>query len=259
MKLKENYIDAYLLIIVGLIFTLLPILTNKGGSSLSGLAVALIALAYMSAKYRRVNILMITTFRIGYEFLTVVASLFIVLMMATKIDSLLLIEIIPLTVWLLAFVGYVVLNAGNRENDTIEYKSKGGNSKGDTNVSSTEFFGSSLAIFLGALYSISGLNAMALASKASGNSYAFVTGLVIILGAIAYKSAKKRKLKLKPNSLMRIGLEVVAVILILVPILLLISNNGINKFIAENPFPFLLHLWSLLAYLYIVTSSYIKK
>ena len=124
MKLKESYIEAYVLIIVGLISTLLPILTNKGGGSLSGLAVALIALAYMSAKYRRVNILMITTFRIGYEFLTVVASLFIVLMVATKIDSLLLIEIIPLTVWLLAFVGYVVLNAGNRENDTITYKPK---------------------------------------------------------------------------------------------------------------------------------------
>jgi len=252
MKLKENYIDAYSLIVVGLLSTLLPILTNKSSGSLTGLAVILIALAYMSAKYRRINILMLTTFRIGYEFLTVVVSLFIVLMTATKIDSLLPVELIPLIVWLLVFSGYVVINIGNRENDTIVYKPKDENT---VDASPTEFFGSSSAITLGVLYFLSGVNVVA--QKTGGSADGLIFGLVAILGALAYKSAKKRKLKLKPNSLIRIGFEIIAIALILASVLM--SNADIKKFIVETPISFLIWFWSLLAYLFIVVSSYIKK
>jgi hypothetical protein len=80
---------------------------------------------------------------------------------------------------------------------------------------------------------------------------------VVILGALVYKSAKKRKLRLKPNSLIRISLEIIAIILILASVLM--ANTDIKRFIAEDPVPFLIWVWSLTAYLYIVASNYIKK
>ena len=255
MKLKENYIGSYLLIAIGLLSALLPILTNKDYGSLAGLAVVLIALAYMSAKYRRVNVLMMTAFRVGYELLTVVVSLFIAIGMAVKIDSLLPIELIPLFLWLVVFVSYIAINIGNRENDTIMYKPKDENGEGIAEISPTEFFGSSVAIGFGILYFLSGVNAVA--QKTGGSTDGLIFGLVIILGALAYKSAKKRKLKLKPNSLIRIGFEIIAIALILKSVLL--SNFDIKQLIAERPFPFLIWLWVLVAYLYIVASGIYKS
>jgi len=252
MKLKENYIVPYSLIILGFVFMFLPVLTNKTEGSLIGATVILTSLAFMSAKYRRINVTILTAFRAGYELLMILLSFFIVLMTLYQIDDLLMLEFIPLIVWFLVFVGYVALNTGNRENDTIMYKPKDENA---IDVSSTEFFGSSSAIALGILYFLSGVNIVA--QKTGGSADGLVFGLVVILGALAYKSAKKRKLKLKSNSLIRIGFEITAILLILASVLM--ANTDIKKFIVETPVSFLIWFWSLLAYLYIVVSSYIKN
>jgi len=122
-------------------------------------------------------------------------------------------------------------------------------------VSSTEFFGSSVAIVLGVLYMLIAVNTVT--QKTGGSADGLIFGLVAILGALAYKSAKKRKLKLKPNSLIRIGFEIIAIALILASVLL--SNFDINQIMFERPGSFLIWLWTLVAYLYIVLSSYIKE
>ena len=251
MKLKENYIGSYLLIAVGLI----PILANKVYEPLAGLAIVLIALAYMSAKYRRVNVVMVTAFRAGYELLMILVSALLILTTLPKEVDFLSIGFIPLVIWLMVFTGLIVMSIGNQENDTIVYKPKDKNSEGVVEISPTEFFGSSVAIGLGILYFLSGVNAVA--QKTGGSTDGLIFGLVIILGALAYKSAKKRKLKLKPNSLIRIGFEIIAIALILKSVLL--SNFDIKQLIAERPFPFLIWLWVLAAYLYVVISSYVKN
>jgi hypothetical protein len=255
MKLRESFSGSYLLILIGFLLIFLPILTHKDTGALTGFSVVFIALAYMSAKYRRVNVLMLTAFRGGYEFLMVVTSFFIALMTTLKIDSLLSIEFIPLFLWLMVLISYIAVNIGNRKNDTITYRPKDEKGEGVIDVGSTEFFGSSAAIVLGVLYFLSGVNVVA--QKTDGSTNGLVFGLVVILGALAYKSAKKRKLGLKNSSLFRISLEIIAIILILASVLM--ANTDIKIFIAEDLVPFLIWVWSLTAYLYIVASNYIKK
>jgi len=129
MKLSESYIGSYLLIVIGLLSTLLAVVENEGSGASAGLAIVLITLAYMSAKYRRVNVAMLTTFRVGYEFLTVILSLFIILGQAINIDNFLQIESMLVLIWIAVFVSYLMINIRNRENDIITHKSKDADNK----------------------------------------------------------------------------------------------------------------------------------
>jgi len=104
-----------------------------------------------------------------------------------------------------------------------------------------KYLGSTIALVFGALSVIAGL---------AKPSSALTAGIIIILGALAYRSAKKRKLGEVKDSLMRKVLEVSAIFIIIVAILL--QNNAAN-YILTDPVPnLIIPLWAIIAYLVIV-------
>ena len=106
--------------------------------------------------------------------------------------------------------------------------------------------GSTIALVLGIFYFASGLTN-------PGNSGGLVAGPVIILGALAYRSAKKRKLGEANNITLRKGLEVLALIVIAVAILL---QKDLKNLIATDPVPnFIIPLWAIIAYIVIASKA----
>ena len=100
--------------------------------------------------------------------------------------------------------------------------------------------GSTIALVLGSLTLLSGL------AKPSG---LLVTGSVIILGALAYRSAKKRLLGEVKNSLLRKCLEVVAVIFLVAAVLL---QNDLAMLVMTDPVPnLIIPFWAVAAYAFI--------
>ena len=98
--------------------------------------------------------------------------------------------------------------------------------------------GSTIALILGLLSFASGVN--------PGNPGGFVAGPVIILGALAYRSAKKRKLGEVNNSTLRKVLEALALIMIAAAILL---QRDLKNLIATDPVPnLIIPLWAIIAY-----------
>jgi len=106
------------------------------------------------------------------------------------------------------------------------------------------FIGSTVAIVFGFVYFLSGVNL--LSQQTSSSLESLIIGPVVILGALAYKSIKKRKLNLVPSSKVRLILEIIAITLVLMSFLL---RNDIKEFMAENPVNFLIWLWSFIPYL----------
>ncbi len=100
--------------------------------------------------------------------------------------------------------------------------------------------GSTIAIICGASYFVSGFT-----QPGPG----LTVGPVIILGALAYRSAKKRKLGEKENTGIRIGLELLAITVAACRILFL---NDLPRLIEDDPAPHLLiPIWVLIAYIII--------
>jgi hypothetical protein len=97
--------------------------------------------------------------------------------------------------------------------------------------------GSTLAIVLGFLTFVAGI------SQRTG---LMITGPVILLGAYAYRSAKKRRLGEVPNTKLRFAVELAAMVLLIAAIVL---QNDLKRLIAEDPFPnFAIPLWVVVAY-----------
>jgi hypothetical protein len=97
--------------------------------------------------------------------------------------------------------------------------------------------GSTLALILGAL---------SLAAGAAKPSNLLVAGPIIILGALAYRSAKKRILGEVTNSLLRKSLEALAVVVIVAAVLL---QNDLKNQIITDPVPnLIIPLWAIVAY-----------
>ena len=104
-----------------------------------------------------------------------------------------------------------------------------------------KYIGSTIALIIGILSLLSGL-----AYLNSGLN----TGPIIILGALAYKSAKKRKLGIVKSSSYRIIFEVISICIILAAILF---QKNLTYHIATDPVPnFIIPLWAIIAYLIIV-------
>ncbi len=77
----------------------------------------------------------------------------------------------------------------------------------------------------------------------------FLVGPVITLGALAYRSAKKRYLGEVNNTLLRKSLEILSIVIILA--LVLLQNNVLWQ-MANNPFSNLfVPLWAIIAYVII--------
>jgi|WetSurMetagenome_2_1015567.scaffolds.fasta_scaffold1343999_1 hypothetical protein len=105
----------------------------------------------------------------------------------------------------------------------------------------TNNYGSNFAIFAGALLFFYGINQL--------NS-GLVSGPTILIGAFAYKSAKKRKLQVVPDTFFRKLFELMGFILIL---LMIIKIDNVNKLIFEHPIPLLvIPIWAISAYLFIL-------
>jgi predicted anti-sigma-YlaC factor YlaD len=99
--------------------------------------------------------------------------------------------------------------------------------------------GSTLAIALGVMMLAAGL--------APHTSDLMHAGVVTLLGAFAYRSAKKRRLAEVPNSKMRLALELTAMALLIASVLLL---NDLQYRLAEHPFPTgFVPLWAVVAYI----------
>ena len=97
--------------------------------------------------------------------------------------------------------------------------------------------GSTIALIFGGVTFISGI------IKASS---LIITGPIIILGALAYRSAKKRKLGEVRASLLRKALEIAAIVIIFAAVLL---QNDLKHLIATDPVPnLIIPLWAIIAY-----------
>ena len=90
---------------------------------------------------------------------------------------------------------------------------------------------------------------LAVISLAAGVSQPsmLVAGIVILLGALAYRSAKKRSLGEVPNSNLRRSVEAVAVALAVAAVAL---QANVRELIVADPVPnFLVPVWVVVAYL----------
>jgi uncharacterized protein DUF4339 len=107
--------------------------------------------------------------------------------------------------------------------------------------------GSTIALILGCLAVIGGL--ARLGQAPDGGTSSSVAGAVMILGALAYRSAKKRKLGEVKATLTRQFLEIVLLVLICLGILM---QNNLKILIATDPIPnFVIPVWAVVAYLII--------
>ena len=104
--------------------------------------------------------------------------------------------------------------------------------------------GSTIALVLGVLSLISGL---------TKPSALLIAGPIIILGALAYRSAKKRILGEVKDGLLRKGLEVAAILIIVAAVLL---QSDLTNRMMTDPVPnLIIPLWAIVAYIIIVLKS----
>ena len=109
-----------------------------------------------------------------------------------------------------------------------------------------KLIGSTIALTLGFL---SFAGSVANPANPSG----LIAGPVIILGALAYRSAKKRMLGEVHNAALRKGLEVSALIMIAAAILL---QKDLKTLIATDPVPnLIISLWAIVAYVVIASRA----
>jgi drug/metabolite transporter (DMT)-like permease len=105
------------------------------------------------------------------------------------------------------------------------------------------FIGSFIVMFVGAFSIVGGLRNHPPALDS------IVGGVTMILGAFAYRSAKRRRLGLKAGSGLRRGFEVGVLILVVLPIVPL-GLKGVD-FIANNPISgILVPVLSVVAYVW---------
>lgn len=100
--------------------------------------------------------------------------------------------------------------------------------------------GSTIALGIGVLFCVSGL------TKQGGY---LLGGIIIIIGALAYRSAKKRKLGEIRASYLREAQEVCAIVIIIAAVLL--QKNLTNNIIDDPISNLIIPLWAIIAYLVI--------
>jgi hypothetical protein len=104
--------------------------------------------------------------------------------------------------------------------------------------------GSTLALIAGGLSLVSGL------IRLEPGSSMPQAGVVMILGALAYRSAKKRRTGEAKSSLIRLSFEIASLVLICLVILM---QNNLKYLIVTDPVPnAVIPIWAILAYLAIV-------
>jgi hypothetical protein len=114
--------------------------------------------------------------------------------------------------------------------------------------------GSSITLVLGFFGLIGELGAMSKGAEASGM---IVGATIMILGALAYRSAKKRSLGEVASTFTRWTFEIVALLLI---VLLLASQPHLKALMASDPAPyFVIPLWAVTAWLIAAASALVRR
>jgi|LakMenEpi03Aug12_release.lakeMendotaPanAssembly.Ray.scaffolds.fasta_scaffold207013_4 hypothetical protein len=115
-------------------------------------------------------------------------------------------------------------------------------------------FGSGLALGVGVLGILAGL--AALGRNDPKGIASFIFGLDCLIGALIYRSAKKRKLADKPSSWFRLFGEGVGVLIIL---FFWLSVANLKELAVKDPLPFLIGpIWALAAYAFANFRDYEK-
>lgn len=126
-------------------------------------------------------------------------------------------------------------------------------SKGGTWARVRTHLGSSTALVLGCLGFVGGLSAV----TKGGPGGTLIGALVMILGALAYRSAKKRKLGEVKSTATRLILEITMLLLI---VLIIALQNDLAQLIVTDPIPnALIPLWAILAYLIAIPKSVMRS
>ena len=258
MKLKESYVGSIAIIALGCLYFALDIYGTKLEyilfGTITGPGISLAAIAYILAKRRRLYVATPTTFNVGIEAISILLSVF--LLVEYSAGYLMFFTEQPPTsiIWIGSIAAYIFMAFGSRANDVITYKKPNNkeevNKESKLNIGVAKLYGSSAAVAFGSLYFISAISAIA--KNTGGSANGLFLGPAIILGALAYKSAKKRKLNIIETTVVRESFEIAAILLVLASVLML--NVSIKKFMAENPVPFLLWLWALIPYFIMVFS-----
>jgi hypothetical protein len=116
--------------------------------------------------------------------------------------------------------------------------------------------GSVAAIVLGVLSMVAGL-ASVINHPDESSTGTTVAGLIMILGALSYRSAKKRKRGQVNNTKFRMLVEIAGLIVIAALILL---KKDLATVVENDPFPnVLVPLWAFIAYIYVSTRSEIDE
>lgn len=107
--------------------------------------------------------------------------------------------------------------------------------------------GSIVSLILGWLGIIAGVAQLGNPNQTANSGNFIIPGIVIVLGALAYRSAKRRKLGERENTGFRIFLEVVAVV---ISMLLILLQNNLLYLIENDPVTnVIIPAWVLLAYI----------
>lgn len=122
-----------------------------------------------------------------------------------------------------------------------------------SDVSYKKFLGSTIALVLGILSLLGGVNSAASGDPTGASSMA--TGISMTLGALAYKSCKKRQLGLVQNTPLRRGFEILAMLVIAWGMFwpMILVHNGLTSWIIrliQDPLSYgVAPLWALVAYI----------
>ena len=108
--------------------------------------------------------------------------------------------------------------------------------------------GSSIALTLGTLGLLSGL-ASAYRGPSAGAGFLIINAPTIILGALAYRSAKKRMLGEVAATTTRKVMEAVAMLLIVA--ILLFTNDSKTLVALEPAQDIIIPAWAIIAYLFV--------
>ena len=120
-----------------------------------------------------------------------------------------------------------------------------------------KYLGSTIVIILGVIFFTLGVSAIATPTETNRSLRGgLVFGLPIIFGALAYKSAKKRKFLIEAPSIVRIIFEIIYLSLAVLPIVYMMVEfmdwRGFQEHTSQNPLTFGLWLGILTAYFRVV-------
>ena len=100
-----------------------------------------------------------------------------------------------------------------------------------------KYLGSTVVLIFGVLSVVVGL---------AKPSSVLLGGIIMVLGALAYRSAKRRKLGEVKTSVIRKAVEVIAIVIIIA--LVLLQHNAAD-YIRTDPVPnLIIPLWAIIAY-----------